>query len=312
MTVVSITKDTAYYLAAARREPVLEQEEEAELARRWRLAGDRRAADALVRSHFRQVVGVAMKFRHYGVPIGDLVAEGNLGVVKALARFQPERGLRFGTYANYWVRARMLAYVVRSYSSVSGADGPMRSQIFFKLRRERARVCAQFGVGDVADEALAARMGVSADRLSRMLQRLDYRDVSLDAKASGHSSSPLERMAASDDQEGLLLHRQVQGRLREAVSAAVAKLLPRERYIAEHRLMADPEEQLCLAEIARIFNVSRERVRQLETRLKRKLRAELTSTDNALVRELVEPKAYFASLVATPPQRRARKRQALV
>jgi len=250
-----------------------------------------------------------MKYRHYGVPVGELVAEGNVGVVRALAGFEPERGLRFGTYAAFWVRARMLAYVVKSYSSVMGNDGPMRSQLFFKLRRERVRIGNQYGAGDAADQALAASMGVSPARLLSMLQRLDARDVSLDAKAPNERIGLLDRLAAPDDQEQLLLRCQMQDGLRQALGSAVAKLDARERYIIEHRLMAEAEEELSLAEIARTFKLSRERVRQLESRIKSKLRVELASSDSAVVRELIESQLSLvpaAKLRArrTPPSRR--------
>src|SRR3954462_16015910 len=109
---ISSTSDAGFYWAAARRTPELQRDEEAELARRWQVSGDRRAANTLARAHLRLVGANAMKYRHYGVPVSELVAEGNLGVVQALAKFQPERGVRFGTYASYWVRAQMLAHVV--------------------------------------------------------------------------------------------------------------------------------------------------------------------------------------------------------
>jgi RNA polymerase sigma-32 factor len=124
----STTSDAMFYLAAARQAPELGRDEEAELARRWRVSGDRPAANALARAHMRQVVTSAMKYRHYGVPLGELVAEGNIGIFQALAKFQPERGVRFGTYASYWGRAQMLSHVVKSYRAVGGSDGPMRSQ----------------------------------------------------------------------------------------------------------------------------------------------------------------------------------------
>jgi RNA polymerase sigma-32 factor len=277
-----------FYLAAARQVPELGRDEEAELARRWRMSGDRRAANALARAHLRQVVTIAMKYRHYGVPVGELVAEGNIGIVKALAKFQPERGVRFSTYASYWVRAQMLAHVVKSYSAVGGSDGPMRSQVFFKLRRERVRVANQFGVGEAADRELAERLGVSLERVRGMVQRLDGRDVSLDANASADSGKLLDRVAAADDQEQDLVSRQFHGCMRGALADAVAHLDARERYIVEQRLMADASEELSLAEIARTLGVSRERARQLETRAKSKLRRLITDDQNPAVREWVQ------------------------
>jgi RNA polymerase sigma-32 factor len=288
MTSESKASDALYYLAAARRVPELGRDEEAELARRWKVAGDRRAANALARSHLRQVVAIAMKLRHYGVPVGELVAEGNVGVVQALAKFEPERGVRFGTYASYWVRAQMLSHVVKSYSAVQGSDGPMRSQVFFKLRRERVRVANQFGAGEAADQELAQRLGVSIERVRGMLQRLDGRDVSLDAPVTAESGKLLDRVPAPDDQEQQLYAEQVRGSLQSAVSDAVARLDSRERYIVEKRLMADGDEQQSLADIARLLKISRERARQLEARAKSKLRRFISSAQNPTVLEWVE------------------------
>jgi len=295
MTTVSSTSDATFYLAAARRTPELGRDEEAELARRWRASGDRAAANALARAHLRQVVAIAMKYRHYGVPVSELVAEGNIGVVQALAKFQPERGVRFGTYASYWVRAQMLSHVVKSYSSVGGSDGPMRSQMFFKLRRERVRVTNQFGLGEAADRELALRLGVSLERVRGMMQRLDGRDVSLDAKLSADSGKLLDRMLAPDDQEQELFLRQFRDSIGSALSDAVAQLDARERYIVEHRLMADASEELSLAEIARTLGVSRERARQLETRALSKLKRAIAMSSNRVVREWLEAELTSAA-----------------
>jgi RNA polymerase sigma-32 factor len=302
----SISSDTTYYMSAARRAPELDREQEAELARRWKLDGDRRAANALARSHLRQVVAIAMKLRHYGVPVGELVAEGNVGVVQALDKFEPERGVRFGTYASYWVRAQMLSHVVKSYSAVGGSDGPMRSQVFFKLRRERVRITNQLGTGDAADAALAERLGVSVERMKGMLQRLDERDVSFDAKLSSESGKLLDRLPASDDQEQALFSRQISGHVGEALRQAMTALDPRELYIVENRLMADAAEELSLAEIARKLGVSRERARQLEARAKSKLRRLITSDRDPVVKEWIETELP----VAAPCPPRALRRRA--
>jgi len=288
MASVSTTSDITFYLAAARNAWERGRDEEAERARRWRKNGDRRAANALARAHLRHVVAIAMKYRHYGVPVGELVAEGNVGVVQALAKFEPERGVRFGTYASYWVRAQMLSHVVKSYSSVSGSDGPLRSQVFFKLRRERVRVTNQFGVGEAADRELAERLGVSLERVRGMVQRLDGRDVSLDAKCGADAGKLLDRMPAPDDQEQDLFAREVRGCLSGALLSAVKQLDERERYIVERRLMADTSEELSLAQIARTLRVSRERARQLEGRAKSKLRRLILAEQNPIVREWVE------------------------
>jgi RNA polymerase sigma-32 factor len=308
----STTSDAMYYLAAARSAPQLGREEEAELCRRWQLHGDRGAANALARSHLRHVVAIALKFRRYGVPVGELVAEGNIGVVHALAKFQPERGVRFGTYASYWVRAQMLSHVVKSYSAVGGCDGPLRSQVFFKLRRERVRVTNQFGSGEAADAVLAERLGVSVDRVRGMLQRLDGRDVSLDSRLTSDSGTRLDQLPSNDDQEQELFSRQIRGHIAAALGQALSALDARERYIVEARLMADPAEELSLAEIARKLGVSRERARQLEARAKTKLKRLISADADPVVKVWLQTELPAAQPQPprVVPRRRVRSRRA--
>jgi RNA polymerase sigma-32 factor len=290
MSSASTFKELTYYFAIARNEPLLGREEEADLARRWKMRRDQRAADALARCHFRQVVGIAMKYRHYGVPVGELVAEGNFGVVHALARFEPERGLRFATYANYWVRAHILSYVIKSYSAVGGSGGALRPQVFFKLRRERVRVSNQFGTGEAAEQALAECMGMSIERVRSMTQRLDARDVSFDAR-DPQSTSLLDSLPATQDQEAELSEREVQGKLGAAVRDALDRLDRRERYIVDRRLLVERDDESSLAEIARQLGVSRERARQLEVRAKNKLRRSIAAGTDPVVLEWLEGKA---------------------
>ncbi len=282
------SNEIEYYVALAARSPELDAEQEARLARRYRDHGDRRAADALVRAHLRQVVMLALKYRRYGVPVGDLVAEGNFGLVLALRKFDPERGVRFGSYAAYWLRAQMLYHVIKSWTAVSGASGPMRSQLFFKLRRERARITAALGTGEAAEQALAEKLGLPLEKVRAMTNRLESRDVSLDARTSPEATTLLERLEHPDDQERTLLDHRLQHHLKHAVEAAVARLDPRERAILEQRLMADPEEEQSLQAIGRSMNVSRERARQLEFRTKRKLRDWILGANDAVVSEWID------------------------
>lgn len=285
--------EAGYYLAAAKRAPELLREEEASLVRRYR-AGEERAADLLARSYQRQVVSFALKYRHYGLPLSELIAEGNLGIVHALAKFDPERGVRFGTYAGYWVKAQMLAYVVKANRIVGGNHGPLRSQLFFKLRRERARVFNQFGAGEAADQQLAARLGMTVERVQLMNERLGARDVALDADGRGDGQRVLGKLAGPDDVERDLFEHQVAGSLRQAISDGVARLDCRERAIIEQRLLSDDSE-CSLAELARGMGISRERARQLETRALHKLRRFLSNAADPIVREWVETEAIAAS-----------------
>lgn len=303
--------DLAFYLAAAERAPRLSREQEGELTRRWHATRDRAAADLLARAHLRHIVGQAMKYRHYRLPFGDLVAEGNMGLARALRRFEPDRGFRFVTYAKYWVRAQMLGYVVRWYGGVLGVGGALRSQVFFKLRRERVRVGNELGPGRAADQVLAERMGVSGERLQKLLARLDDREVPFDHPLGAEGRCPADYLQAADDQEGSLARHQFERGLREVVVRALEGLDDRERYIAHHRLMASSTEALSLAEIARHLKVSRERARQLETRAKRKLQRRIKESPSAVVREwLTAARARAPSAAASATNRESARRAA--
>jgi len=265
------------YIARVQHYPQLSREAEMELAMKWLKDQDEAAAEKLVRAHLRYVVAIALKYRRYGVPLSELVAEGNFGVVHALKKFQPERGNRFVTYAAYWIRAYILNYIIRSWSLVGAGSGALRSKMFFKLRRERVRVQNLVGDGEDADEVLASRLGLPREQVQSMLRRLDARDVSLDAKVFDDSSaSVVDTIAAPElDQEAILDENDNRDRVRDAVRGAVGELDGRERFIVEHRLMADPEDELSLAELGRRLGVSRERARQLEARAKKKLKHRL-------------------------------------
>jgi len=267
------------YISMAQAVPQLSREEEFGLATAWAERGDRAAADRLVRAHLRYVVAIALKYRRYGVPLSELIAEGNFGVVHALKKFQPARGNRFVTYAAYWIRAYVLNYVIRSWSLVGAGSGALRSKMFFRLRREKVRVLNLVGDSDAADDILATRLGLNRDQVQSMLRRLEARDLSLDARVFDDATTAVvdTLVAPGQDQEQSLATSGIRERLRDAVRVAIGDLDDRERFIVENRLMADPEEELSLAELGRKLGVSRERARQLEARAKKKLRGRLES-----------------------------------
>jgi RNA polymerase sigma-32 factor len=225
----------------------------------------------------RYVVATAVKYRRYGVPLDELVAEGNFGLVHALSKFEPERGFRFVTYAAYWIRAYILNYIIRSWSLVGSGSGVLRSKMFFRLRRERVKLANLIGDREAAEEALAEKLGTDREKLTLMLRRLEARDVSLDAKVFDDGNSTLldTLPGESKPQDEYVYDAETRGELKTWVGSALAKLDERERYIVEQRLMADPEERLSLAEIGRTLGVSRERARQLEARAKNKLKSRL-------------------------------------
>jgi RNA polymerase sigma-32 factor len=262
------------YIHTVRKVPTLDRETEHDIAVRA-IAGDQAAVEALVRANLRYVVAVALQYRRYGVKIADLIAEGNVGLLVAAKKFDPERGVRFVTYAGYWIRAYVLDAVVRSTSMVGGGTGPLRSKLFFRLRRERARVHNLVADPNERLRVLAERFDVTPERMQEMMRRLDARDVSLDTTVFDDSEATLVDTLVSpgESQEENLARARQRAALQEATDQALAQLDQRERYIIERRVMGDAE--MSLAAIGRKLGVSRERARQLEARAKKKLRKSL-------------------------------------
>jgi RNA polymerase sigma-32 factor len=272
-----IEPELARYISRIHEYPRLAREEEAALVERWTASRDFGARQVLLESHLRYVVAIALRYRRYGVPVSELIAEGNFGVLHALDKFELGRGTRFVTYAAYWIRAYALNHIIRSWSLVGVGSGALRSKMFFKLRRERVRISNLVGDGDHADELLAERMNLPLVKVTSMVRRLEARDISLDTRPHADSTATLlDSLAGTEsNQEEQVSAIEVGDRMRDVVRDAMGVLDQRERYIVEKRLMADAEDELSLAEIGRQLGVSRERARQLEARAKRKLRSRI-------------------------------------
>jgi RNA polymerase sigma-32 factor len=266
-----------HYITAAHTNPELSREQELELTTRWLSERDEVAREELVRAHLRYVVAIAFKYHRYGLPLSELVAEGNFGLVHALQKFDTSRGTRFVTYASYWIRAYILNHVIRSWSMVVGS-GALRSKMFFKIRRERVRIANLVGDGEEADALLAKALDLPQAKVAALVRSLEARDVSLDSPVYSDSATTLgdTLIAGEPNQEEGLVSSEVDGYARNAVSQALTGLDARERYIVEKRLMADREDELSLADIGRTLGVSRERARQLEARAKKKLKTRIT------------------------------------
>lgn len=266
--------DLPRYFRQAERYPRLERDLERSLALRWKRSRDQRAAEQLLLSHLRYVVMIAAKYRRYPVHFGDLVAEGNLGMLIALERFDPEQNTRFITYASFWIRAKIVGYVLANWSVAKSGNGPLRSKLFFALRRERARTLSEFGAGAEADAELERRLGLNIGKIRGMLAHLDQHDLSLDQPLGPDREDTLLDSLATEGEghETVFARQQSQHTAEELVEEALKVLDPREAFIATHRLMASGDEELSLAEIGRRLGVTRERARQLETRAKTKLK----------------------------------------
>lgn len=262
------------YIRQVRAIPKLSREDEHELALRAR-EGDQEAADRLVEANLRYVVAIGLQYRRYGVKLGDLIAEGSVGLVTAVRKFDPHRGTRFVTYAGYWIRAFVLEAVVRSSTMVGAGSGPFRSKLFFRLRRERARLSNLIADPDELILKLASDFDTTPEKMTELLRRLDQREISLDAPAYHDSDATLVEMlpGTSEPQDIVVARQRRQSGIELRLQSALSVLDDRERLIVEKRILSD--EAASLASLGRELGVSRERARQLEARAKKKLAEEL-------------------------------------
>lgn len=259
------------YLAEIRNAPVLSREEEHELAVRYREKGDRMAGYRLVLANLRLVVAIAREYQRNFQNILDLVQEGNIGLLEAVKQYDPYRGIRFPSYAVYWVRAYMLRYLIANIRLVKIGTTQAQRKLFFNLKKERDRLEAEGFVPEA--KLLAERLNVKESEVLEMEQRLALPDVSVDAPLSGDEDAPDMHNVLSDDGESLedrVVREQFGASIREAISEIRDKLDEKERVIIDRRLFAD--EPATLQDIADQFGVSRERIRQIESRLKDRLR----------------------------------------
>jgi len=257
-----------HYLEEIRRFPMLEPQEEYMLAKRWREHGDRAAAHKLVTSHLRLVAKIAMGYRGYGLPISEVISEGNVGLMQAVKRFEPEKGFRLATYAMWWIKASIQEYILRSWSLVKMGTTANQKKLFFNLRKAKSKISA-LNEGDLRPDQvqiIAKRLGVTEQDVIDMNRRLGG-DASLNApiRDDGESGEWQDWLADnSDSQETVLAEHQELDNRRKALSQALDVLNERERRIFEARRLAD--DPVTLEELAEEFGVSRERVRQIEVR----------------------------------------------
>ena len=262
------------YIQQVRAIPKLSREDEHQLALRAR-EGDQDAADRLVEANLRYVVAIGLQYRRYGVAIGDLIAEGSVGLVTAVRKFDPHRGTRFVTYAGYWIRAFVLEAVVRSSTMIGAGSGPFRSKLFFRLRRERARLSNLIADPEELIAKLASDFDTTPQKMTELLRRLDQREISLDAPAYSDSDATLVEMLPgnAEPQDVVVARRRRQSGIELRLEGALSVLDDRERLIVEKRILSD--DSASLASLGRELGVSRERARQLEARAKKKLAEEL-------------------------------------
>jgi RNA polymerase sigma-32 factor len=274
LAVLSPEGGLSRYLSEIRKFPMLTKDEEYTLAKSWREQQDTEAAHRLVTSHLRLVAKIAMGYRGYGLPIGEVISEGNVGLMQAVKKFEPEKGFRLATYAMWWIRASIQEYILRSWSLVKMGTTAHQKKLFFNLRKAKSEISA-LDEGDLRHDQvdyIATKLGVSQEEVVSMNRRLAGPDASLNAPLRSDSESEWQDWLADDaaeDQETRLANTEEYDARMGLMQDAMKGLTDRERHIlTERRLKDDPTT---LEDLASQYGVSRERVRQIEVRAFEKL-----------------------------------------
>lgn len=263
------------YLQDIKKYPLLSHEEEISLAQRWRDKEDNAAAHKLVTSHLRLVAKIAMGYRGYGLPLNELISEGNVGMMQAVRRFDPDRGFRLATYAMWWIRASIQEYILHSWSLVKMGTTAAQKKLFFNLRRLKGQMQA-FEEGDLRPDQvdhIATSLGVNSDEVVQMNRRLSAPDHSLNAPLHTETEGEWQDWLVdqSENQEESFADNEELSDRQALLSTALLKLNERERSILTQRRLQD--EPATLEELSHIYGISRERVRQIEVRAFEKLQA---------------------------------------
>lgn len=281
---VPVDGGLAQYFREAWRFPILGAEEEYMLAKRWREHDDVEAAHALVTSHLRLVAKIAMKYRGYGLPVADLVSEGNIGLMKAVRKFEPDLGFRLSTYAIWWIKAAITEYILRSWSLVKMGTVAAQKKLFFSLRRIKGQMKI-LDNGDLDSEQatrLAEALNVSESEVVAMNARMSSRDLSLNAPVTkdGEATEFLDTLVDErPSPEAMVAEKEERTQRRGLLDQALKTLPERERHIfVERRLKDDPST---LEVLGGVYGISRERVRQLEVRAFEKVKREMEAAREA-------------------------------
>ncbi|MBP9050561.1 MAG: RNA polymerase factor sigma-32 [Alphaproteobacteria bacterium] len=273
-------KSNLAYIRTSMQEPLLEKEHEMELALRWRENHDEKALHEMIRSYTRLVVAAAAKFRNYGLPMGDLIQEGNLGLMQAASKFEPERGFRFSTYAAWWVRASIQDYVLRNWSIVRTGTTSAQKSLFFNLRRLRSRIegaSTEHGLTTEGREKISKLLGVSSQEVQDMEGRMAGADQSLNATIGLDGEDDYQSLLADDrpNPEEVVIGIKDSQTRSQWLESALKKLSEREQRIIKERHLR--HETVTLEDLGKKLGVSKERVRQLESRAMEKLKDHLMS-----------------------------------
>ena len=296
---LSVDNGLSAYLREVRSIPMLSVEEEIALARKLRDEGDRDAAHKLVTSHLKLVVKIARQYRKFTLPFEDLISEGTIGLMKAVRKFDPEKGYRLSTYAMLWIKAEITEFVLKSWSLVRIGSITVQKKLFYNLHRARARLqrLDPEGAGHNFDEKLAAELGVSVDDVQYLGNRLEKGDVYLDQPIAdmgeGDGDTHLDRLPSNaDSPEQIVLSADNDRNQRLLLQGALEGLPDRDREIVEARCLSD--DAITLEELGQRYGVSRERIRQIEERALKKIRASICDqlgvvSPSEINRELLTP-----------------------
>ncbi len=283
LPVIASDTSLSQYLAEIRTFPMLEAEEEYMLAKRWSEHADYDAAQRLVTSHLRLVVKIAKGFKGYGLPVGDLIAEGNIGLMQAVKKFDPEKGFRLSTYAIWWIRAAIQEYVLRSWSLVKVGSSAAQKRLFFNLRKIKQRIEATDQRELTNDQAnqIARELEVGADDVIEMDRRMNAVDQQLNARIGPDGEQEwIDLLEEPSENQEVVLEQQQEKRSQLALlNAAMHTLNAREREILSARRLS--ETPSTLEELSQIYKISRERVRQIEARAMEKLTANVLAQQAA-------------------------------
>ena len=276
---VQTQKSNLSYIRTSMNEPLLEKDHELELARLWRDKGDEKALHELVSSYTRLVVSMASRFRNYGLPVGDLIQEGNIGLMQAANRFEPERGLRFSTYASWWIRSSIQDYVLRNWSIVRTGTTAAQKSLFFNLRRLRSKIESkngQEGLGIEGRKEIATALDVKVSEVEDMESRLAANDQSLNAVIGEDGDSDWQSFLADSrpNPEEVVMGMKDSQTRSAWLQDSLSELSNREQTIIRERHLV--YEPVTLEELGKQLGVSKERVRQLEQRAMDKLKTSMS------------------------------------
>ena len=279
LPILSAEGNLAFYMQEIKKFPILSAEEEFMLAKRYKEHGDTKAAHKLVTSHLRLVAKIAMGYRGYGLPITDLISEGNVGIMQAVKKFDPDKGFRLATYAMWWIRAQIQEYVLHSWSLVKIGTTAAQKKLFFNLKKLKNQL-ESFDEDNLSPEnirEIANRLNVKEAEVQNMENRLFAGDHSLNAKINNEANAEwIDTIVDNSETQDTILEKNDEFSYRKKLfKKALEVLNPREREILEQRQLKDKPKKL--EELSKKFNISRERVRQIEVKAFEKVKKEISN-----------------------------------